>query len=359
MFRQAGMSKQPMGILASSPELMTTAQKAMMNNEPVKAKSGFSANVDGFGIPTNAYRNQNPGLNRAKGSIYTPPSLTMGQSYGSNTSGVANQIGNALFPYLMQDASDTRDKIADYEQERLNKEASKISEKDKKFSQKLQASAGVDASLENPAGDVDTVDGLIFDGEKFNYSEMSQKNKPSVASDFKASYKQAGDVFKIEGYEKEKGVLTNIQESLKKAATNFDKSLDLRNRKDYNPNLPNRKTENVDFENKSLWSNLKLVAKKAFTPVIRSLEAGVANAELLQAEKRGDENYEIGFSAEDMGAITNVEEYKALLEKEKKSREPFLEKNEASTEANVIKPNKKVIAKPNDCLLYTSDAADE
>ena len=31
MFRQAGMSKQPMGILASSPELMTTAQKAMIN----------------------------------------------------------------------------------------------------------------------------------------------------------------------------------------------------------------------------------------------------------------------------------------------------------------------------------------
>jgi hypothetical protein len=27
MFRQAGMSKQPMGILASSPELMTTAQR--------------------------------------------------------------------------------------------------------------------------------------------------------------------------------------------------------------------------------------------------------------------------------------------------------------------------------------------
>ena len=31
MFREAGMAKQPMGILASSPELMTTAQKAMMS----------------------------------------------------------------------------------------------------------------------------------------------------------------------------------------------------------------------------------------------------------------------------------------------------------------------------------------
>ena len=42
MFRQAGMSKQPMGILASSPELMTTAQKAMMNNQPVRAKSAVA-----------------------------------------------------------------------------------------------------------------------------------------------------------------------------------------------------------------------------------------------------------------------------------------------------------------------------
>jgi hypothetical protein len=45
MFRQAGMSKQPMGILASSPELMTTAQKAMMKGQPVKAQSGLSANT--------------------------------------------------------------------------------------------------------------------------------------------------------------------------------------------------------------------------------------------------------------------------------------------------------------------------
>jgi hypothetical protein len=45
MFRQAGMSKQPMGILASSPELMTTAQKAIMNNQPIKAQSAVSVNL--------------------------------------------------------------------------------------------------------------------------------------------------------------------------------------------------------------------------------------------------------------------------------------------------------------------------
>ena len=46
MFRQAGMSKQPMGILASSPELMTTAQKAMMNNKPIKAQKAVSVNTN-------------------------------------------------------------------------------------------------------------------------------------------------------------------------------------------------------------------------------------------------------------------------------------------------------------------------
>lgn len=44
MFRKGGMSKQPMGILASSPELMTTAQKAMMKGQPIKAQSGASVN---------------------------------------------------------------------------------------------------------------------------------------------------------------------------------------------------------------------------------------------------------------------------------------------------------------------------
>tara|TARA_S200000501_G_C20870638_1_gene764069 strand:+ start:2998 stop:4563 length:1566 start_codon:yes stop_codon:yes gene_type:complete len=46
MFRQGGMSKQPIGILASSPELMTTAQKAMMNNQPIKAQNAVSVNLN-------------------------------------------------------------------------------------------------------------------------------------------------------------------------------------------------------------------------------------------------------------------------------------------------------------------------
>jgi len=68
MFRQAGMSKQPMGILASSPELMTTAQKAMMNNKPIKAQKAVSVNTNTpnfidslFGTNIGSYRYMQPG----------------------------------------------------------------------------------------------------------------------------------------------------------------------------------------------------------------------------------------------------------------------------------------------------------
>ena len=44
MFRKGGVSKQPTGILASSPELMTSAQKAMLSGNPLKARTGASVN---------------------------------------------------------------------------------------------------------------------------------------------------------------------------------------------------------------------------------------------------------------------------------------------------------------------------
>tara|TARA_R110002153_G_scaffold27073_1_gene84131 strand:- start:923 stop:3037 length:2115 start_codon:yes stop_codon:yes gene_type:complete len=63
MFRQAGMSKQPMGILASSPELMTTAQKAMMNNQPVRAEEGvYNVSKDRL----SEYQNKNTQKNLKK-----------------------------------------------------------------------------------------------------------------------------------------------------------------------------------------------------------------------------------------------------------------------------------------------------
>ena len=45
--QQPGMSRQPMGILASSPELMTAAQRAMAQGQPMKAQTGASVNTGG------------------------------------------------------------------------------------------------------------------------------------------------------------------------------------------------------------------------------------------------------------------------------------------------------------------------
>jgi hypothetical protein len=86
MFRQAGMSKQPMGILASSPELMTTAQRAMMNNQPVRAQVGTSVNTQatkGFGL--NQYSSVPSGVGNFIKNAFTkdsPSSLGQVINYG-------------------------------------------------------------------------------------------------------------------------------------------------------------------------------------------------------------------------------------------------------------------------------------
>ena len=76
MFRQAGMSKQPMGILASSPELMTTAQKAMMSGQPIKAQNAVSVNTEPYNAPYTqanyplSYVRPQLGLNSPKPTLY-------------------------------------------------------------------------------------------------------------------------------------------------------------------------------------------------------------------------------------------------------------------------------------------------
>ena len=76
MFRQVGMSKQPMGILASSPELMTTAQKAMMSGQPIKAQNAVSVNTEPYNAPYTqanyplSYVMPQLGLNSPKPTLY-------------------------------------------------------------------------------------------------------------------------------------------------------------------------------------------------------------------------------------------------------------------------------------------------
>jgi len=102
MFRQAGMSKQPMGILASSPELMTTAQKAMMNNQPVKAQSGtFIKNPDNMNSPMINYFRQNSPLQAIGGFV----SDTMNKAY---------QNDSIIKDYVNKGASSAGNYIGDF-----------------------------------------------------------------------------------------------------------------------------------------------------------------------------------------------------------------------------------------------------
>tara|TARA_R110000803_G_scaffold34004_1_gene74390 strand:+ start:303 stop:2174 length:1872 start_codon:yes stop_codon:yes gene_type:complete len=82
MFRQAGMSKQPMGILASSPELMTTAQRAMMSGQPMKAEHGAVAKIGNFINTANPITSLSPpDPNRfLYGSTLTPPKYGGGRT---------------------------------------------------------------------------------------------------------------------------------------------------------------------------------------------------------------------------------------------------------------------------------------
>jgi len=121
MFRQAGMSKQPMGILASSPELMTTAQKAMMSGQPVTAQSGkfiSTAPTVGFGsnnqpyIPINQ-RVVNPNLptvrtiNQDKRNLYkAKPSGSSTKNSGIQTVDTGNlSTDNSLLSQYMNKES--------------------------------------------------------------------------------------------------------------------------------------------------------------------------------------------------------------------------------------------------------------
>tara|TARA_R110000796_G_scaffold16005_5_gene50388 strand:+ start:363 stop:1961 length:1599 start_codon:yes stop_codon:yes gene_type:complete len=93
MFRQAGMSKQPMGILASSPELMTTAQKAMMNNQPIRAENGVTTrfNPSKYVNIQNSINDPKSILNQKKKSMEKDASII-----SSPISKIGNSIANVF-----------------------------------------------------------------------------------------------------------------------------------------------------------------------------------------------------------------------------------------------------------------------
>ena len=109
MFRQAGMSKQPMGILASSPELMTTAQKAMMSGQPVMAQVGTSVNTQattGFGL------NQSPSVPSGVGNFIK-------NAFTTDSPSALGQVIN----YGLKGLSAKKDSDADKDAEEANENA--------------------------------------------------------------------------------------------------------------------------------------------------------------------------------------------------------------------------------------------
>tara|TARA_R110002074_G_scaffold401925_1_gene602269 strand:+ start:907 stop:2811 length:1905 start_codon:yes stop_codon:yes gene_type:complete len=109
MFRQAGMSKQPMGILASSPELMTTAQKAMMSGQPVTAQVGTSVNTKattGFGL------NQSPSVPSGVGNFIK-------NAFTTDSPSALGQVIN----YGLKGLSAKKDSDADKDAEEANENA--------------------------------------------------------------------------------------------------------------------------------------------------------------------------------------------------------------------------------------------
>jgi len=92
MFRQAGMSKQPMGILASSPELMTTAQKAMMSGQPVMAQSGKFIST----APTVGFGSNNQTYIPLQQQMVDPRILNKSEAPSSSLQNYINSMSNAI-----------------------------------------------------------------------------------------------------------------------------------------------------------------------------------------------------------------------------------------------------------------------
>jgi hypothetical protein len=291
MFRQAGMSKQPMGILASSPELMTTAQRAMMNNQPVRAQVGTSVNTQatkGFGL----------------------------NQYSSVPSGVGNFIKNAftkdspsslgqVINYGLKGLSAKKDYDADKAAEIANQNA-----KNKTVNPYSQAgitsAAGPEIGITS-AGDVDekdrripllTQDDLIIDGDKFNFYE-AQKNAPS-------SWDDTNKAIKSYFNKTSSGILKNIESS--SLASGGEEM-----------------NSGVDLDKKGAWENLKIIAKNATVGLLENAISGGKYIKDYTKETRKKDSLERALSAEDTGGLRNknnavTDDYRELLQREQDAR---------------------------------------
>ena len=308
MFRQVGMSKQPMGILASSPELMTTAQKAMMSGQPVMAQSGkFISTAPTVGFGTN---------NQPNSSNFIKSALT-----SNNPSALGQVINYGLSGLSAKKDSDADSATAEANKKSRNKTVGPYSQTD------MTKATGSEIGMAS-AGDVDEKDGLIFDGDKFNFYE-DQKNAPSTLSDLKAKSKD----FK-EAYTNAPSSLLN---TVKKYVSNS--SIARGETGDKNPNV--KEKEIVDFENKSFFDNLKIMGKNFIKPSIDALKTGLK----LHQDREANREYEDALSGENIGNLTK-KQYRELLNVEQQERDDQFKPKEKLSPGEGVDTGKTNVLKP-------------
>ena len=332
MFRQAGMSKQPMGILASSPELMTTAQQAMASGQPVMAQVGTSVNTQatkGFGL------NQSPSVPSGVGNFIK-------NAFTKDSPSSLGQVIN----YGLKGLSARKDYDADKAAEIANQNA-----KNKTVSPYSQAgitsATGPEIGITS-AGDVDEKDGLIFDGDKFNFYE-NQKNAPSILSDLKAKSKD----FKEAYTNAPSNLLNSVKKYVSKSSVARGETGDKKS------NVSEKET--VDFENKSFFDNLKNMGKNFIKPSIDALKTGLK----LHQDREANREYEEALSGENIGNLTK-KQYRELLNVEQQERDDqFKAKEKLSPgegvdtgKTNVLKPAENKTTKGKDVTKSAENKSD-
>ncbi|MAS59561.1 MAG: hypothetical protein CMQ07_00405 [Gammaproteobacteria bacterium] len=99
------MSRQPMGILASSPQLMTAAQKAMMQGQPMKAQTGASVNTGRkVTVSGQEYTINNQGVFDSRGAPVTNPNV-ISMIQKQNVIDAANPVSGMLRQFDIGDVN--------------------------------------------------------------------------------------------------------------------------------------------------------------------------------------------------------------------------------------------------------------
>ena len=276
MFRQAGMSKQPMGILASSPELMTTAQRAMMSGQPVKAQVGTSVNTNGYGIPMAGVRDfSSAGLGSTRVNNQSPSAFSGAGNFIKDafTTNSPSMLGQTI-NYSLQAFNAKKQLDAEDAAERANKNA-----KNKTVTPYAQSA-------------INSATGAEID--------LEGKEAPS-------SWDDTNQAIKSYFNKTSSGILKNIETS-SLASGGEDLT-----------------SGGVDLDKKGAWENLKIIGKNAGNIVKESIISGSNYVKDKTKEIQKKESLERALSAEGTGGLKNEkgelsDDYRELLQREQDAR---------------------------------------